>query len=155
MVAVEHHGRGTVRGGLRPALRRLASQSPDNGKSVIDRRFDMRPERCTFAIEHRLEPCRLGCRSAIQPEIASRPFIYKEGQVLMRPLGSPDPDPQRPGEPRVDYDIPHVKPWGFDMALYLLTKGIATGAMLLCVAVWLLDNDIPLTLVVGDTNRVK
>ena len=33
--------------------------------------------------------------------------------------------------PRVDYDMPHGKPWGLDMALYLLTKGIATGAMLL------------------------
>ena len=32
--------------------------------------------------------------------------------------------------PRVDYDTPHVKPWGLDMALYLLTKGIATGTML-------------------------
>src|SRR3954471_11911241 len=67
--------------------------------------------------------------SAIEPEIATRPFIYKEGQVLLRPLGSPDPDPQRPGDARVDYDTPHAKPWGFDMALYLLTKGIATGTM--------------------------
>ena len=31
--------------------------------------------------------------SAIQPEIATRPFIYKEGQVLLRPLGSPTADP--------------------------------------------------------------
>src|SRR5439155_1840929 len=71
--------------------------------------------------------------SAIQPEAAARPFIYKEGQVLLRPLGSPTPDPSRPGDPRVDYDTPHAKPWGLDMALYLLTKGIATGTMLLCV----------------------
>jgi Fe-S-cluster-containing dehydrogenase component/formate-dependent nitrite reductase membrane component NrfD len=71
--------------------------------------------------------------SVIEPEIATRPFIYKEGQVLLRPLGSPEPDPQRPGEPRVDYDTPHAKPWGFDMALYLLTKGIATGTMLVCL----------------------
>jgi Fe-S-cluster-containing dehydrogenase component/formate-dependent nitrite reductase membrane component NrfD len=70
--------------------------------------------------------------SAIQPEIATRPFMYKEGQVLLRPLGSPDPDPDRPGDARVDYDTPHVKPWGIDMAIYLLTKGIATGTMLLC-----------------------
>jgi Fe-S-cluster-containing dehydrogenase component/formate-dependent nitrite reductase membrane component NrfD len=70
--------------------------------------------------------------SAIQPEIAARPFIYKEGQVLLRPLGSPAPDPDRPGDARVDYDTPHVKPWGVDMAIYLLTKGIATGTMLLC-----------------------
>ena len=44
--------------------------------------------------------------------------------------GSPDADPARPGDARVDYDTPHAKPWGFDMALYLLTKGIATGTML-------------------------
>src|SRR5205085_744131 len=73
----------------------------------------------------------LGAEDAvIVPEIATRPFIYKEGQVLLRPLGSPDPDPSRPGDARVDYDTPHRTPWGFDMALYLLTKGIATGTML-------------------------
>jgi len=67
---------------------------------------------------------------AIDPEIAVRPFIYKEGQVLLRPLGSPAPDAARPGDARVDYDVPHAKPWGVDMALYLLTKGIATGTLL-------------------------
>jgi Fe-S-cluster-containing dehydrogenase component/formate-dependent nitrite reductase membrane component NrfD len=87
--------------------------------------------------------------SAIQPEIAVRPFIYKEGQVLLRPLGAPEPDPRKPGDPRVDYDTPHVKPWGFDMAVYLLTKGIATGVMLLCVLLWLFDHDVPLTRFVG------
>ena len=72
--------------------------------------------------------------STIQPETATRPFIYKEGQVRLRPLGSPEADPLRPGDARVDYDTPHAKPWGFDMALYLLTKGIATGTMLVCLA---------------------
>ncbi len=37
----------------------------------------------------------------------SRPFMFKEGQVHLRPLGAPEPDPQRPGDPRVDYDVPH------------------------------------------------
>jgi Fe-S-cluster-containing dehydrogenase component/formate-dependent nitrite reductase membrane component NrfD len=87
--------------------------------------------------------------SAIQPEIAVRPFIYKEGQVLLRPLGAPEPDPMRPGDPRVDYDVPHAKPWGFDMALYLLTKGIATGAMLLSALLWFAGIDAPLTRFVG------
>ncbi|MGH9140084.1 MAG: NrfD/PsrC family molybdoenzyme membrane anchor subunit, partial [Vicinamibacterales bacterium] len=71
--------------------------------------------------------------AAIQPEIATRPFIYKEGQVLLRPLGSPEADADRPGDARVDYDTPHAKPWGVDMAVYLLTKGIATGTMLVCL----------------------
>jgi Fe-S-cluster-containing dehydrogenase component/formate-dependent nitrite reductase membrane component NrfD len=88
--------------------------------------------------------------SAIRPEIAARPFIYKEGQVLLRPLGSPDPDPDRPGEPRVDYDTPHVKPWGLDMAIYLLTKGIATGTMLLCALLaHFFDDRSTLTMTVG------
>jgi Fe-S-cluster-containing dehydrogenase component/formate-dependent nitrite reductase membrane component NrfD len=87
--------------------------------------------------------------SAIQPEIATRPFVYKEGQVLMRPLGSPAPNPERPGDPRVDYDTPHAKPWGFDMALYLLTKGIATGAMLLSALLWMMGYRTPLTAWVG------
>ena len=87
--------------------------------------------------------------SAIQPETAVRPFMYKEGQVLLRPAGSPEPDPMSPGEARVDYDTPHVKPWGFDMALYLLTKGVATGAMLLSAVLWLLGNHSSLTRSVG------
>ena len=37
-------------------------------------------------------------RRVIMPEIATRPFMYKEGQVLLRPLGSPDADPSRPGD---------------------------------------------------------
>src|SRR5262245_19187094 len=88
--------------------------------------------------------------SAIRPEVAARPFIYKEGQVLMRPLGSPDPDPGRPGEPRVDYDTPHVKPWGLDMAIYLMTKGIAAGTMLLCALLqYFFDDRSALTMTVG------
>jgi Fe-S-cluster-containing dehydrogenase component/formate-dependent nitrite reductase membrane component NrfD len=87
--------------------------------------------------------------SAIQPEIATRPFIYKEGQVLLRPLGSPEADPSRPGDARVDYDTPHAKPWGFDMAIYLLTKGIATGGMIVSVLLWLLETRTPLTLYIG------
>jgi Fe-S-cluster-containing dehydrogenase component/formate-dependent nitrite reductase membrane component NrfD len=90
-----------------------------------------------------------GEESAMLPEAAARPFIYKEGKVLLRPLGSPAPDPARPGDARVDYDIPHVKPWGLDMAIYLLTKGIATGAMLVSVALFLLGTASPLTMVIG------
>lgn len=87
--------------------------------------------------------------SAIQPEAAARPFIYKEGQVLLRPLGAPAPDPSNPGEPRVDYDVPHAKPWGMDMALYLLTKGVSTGAMLISAMLWMLGVRDALTLVAG------
>lgn len=87
--------------------------------------------------------------SVIQPEIATRPFMYKEGQVLLRPLGSPEADPQRPGDARVDYDTPHKKPWGFDMALYLLTKGIATGTMLVCLTAFAFGNTSALTTLVG------
>ena len=87
--------------------------------------------------------------SVLQPEIAARPFLYKEGQVLLRPLGSPSPDASQPGAPRVDYDTPHVKPWGLDMALYLLTKGIATGAMLLSALLWWLGDHSALTRIAG------
>ena len=88
--------------------------------------------------------------SVIRPEVATRPFIYKEGQVLLRPLGSPAPDPLQTGVPRVDYDTPHVKPWGLDMALYLLTKGIATGTMLVSLLLpFALGDRAALTTVVG------
>jgi len=83
--------------------------------------------------------------AAIQPEVAARPFMYKEGQVVMRPLGAVDEDPRDPGFPRVDYDVPHKQAWGLDMALYLLTKGIATGAMLLASVLWLLGAYGPMT----------
>lgn len=76
--------------------------------------------------------------SVIRPEAAARPFYYKEGQVHLRPPGAPAPDAAHPGAPRVDYDIPHAKPWGIDMVLYLLFKAIATGAMLVAVVLWTL-----------------
>lgn len=78
--------------------------------------------------------------SAIRPEAAARPFYYKEGQVHLRPLGAPEPAPDSPGDPRVDYDIPHRKPWGMDMILYLFMKAVSTGAMLLA-AVLLLTGE--------------
>src|SRR5207244_158563 len=88
--------------------------------------------------------------SVIRPEVATRPFIYKEGQVLLRPLGSPVPDPARPGDARVDYDTPHEKAWGFDMAIYLLTKGIATGTLLVSLLLPLAyGGRSPLTTIVG------
>jgi Fe-S-cluster-containing dehydrogenase component/formate-dependent nitrite reductase membrane component NrfD len=88
--------------------------------------------------------------SVITPEVAVRPFIYKEGQVLLRPLGSPAPDSLQPGDARVDYDVPHAQPWGLDMALYLLTKGVATGTMLVSLLLPFIYGDrFPLTNVVG------
>ena len=82
--------------------------------------------------------------AAMRPEIAARPFLFREGQVKLRPLGSPDPDPATPGAPRVDYDVPHEQAWGFDLVLYLITKGISTGAMLLAAIFWLLGDRTPL-----------
>lgn len=84
--------------------------------------------------------------SIMQPEIASRPFIFKEGNVHLRPLGAPVPDPQSPGDPRVDYDVPHKKAWGIDLVLYLLTKGISTGALFLGAILWLLGDRSALTM---------
>ncbi|HET9263174.1 MAG TPA: NrfD/PsrC family molybdoenzyme membrane anchor subunit [Vicinamibacterales bacterium] len=74
--------------------------------------------------------------SAIRPEVAVRPLIYKEGQVHLRPLGAPEPDAGDPAAPRVDYDVPHGKPWGIDMVLYLLFKAVSTGAMLVAALLW-------------------
>jgi Fe-S-cluster-containing dehydrogenase component/formate-dependent nitrite reductase membrane component NrfD len=75
--------------------------------------------------------------SAINPEAAARPFYYREGKVHLRPLGAPTEDEASPGAPRVDYDTPHAKPWGVDMVLYLFTKAVSTGAMLLAAILWL------------------
>jgi formate-dependent nitrite reductase membrane component NrfD len=70
--------------------------------------------------------------------------MFKEGQVHLRPIGSPREDPEAPGAPRVDYDVPHGKPWGVDMVLYLFMKAVSTGALLLGAIFWLLGLDGPL-----------
>lgn len=82
--------------------------------------------------------------SVIRPEAAVRPLYYKEGQVHLRPVGAPMPDPESPGDPRVDYDTPHARPWGIDMVLYLLFKAIATGAMIAGALLWWLGMEGPL-----------
>jgi Fe-S-cluster-containing dehydrogenase component/formate-dependent nitrite reductase membrane component NrfD len=82
--------------------------------------------------------------SVIRPEASVRPLYYKEGQVHLRPVGAPMPDPESPGDPRVDYDAPHAKPWGIDMVLYLLFKAIATGAMIVGALLWWLGMEGPL-----------
>jgi formate-dependent nitrite reductase membrane component NrfD len=82
--------------------------------------------------------------SVIRPEASTRPVYFKEGQVHLRPLGAPAPDPESPGDPRVDYDVPHAKPWGVDMVLYLLFKAIGTGAMLVAALLWFLGVQGPL-----------
>ena len=78
--------------------------------------------------------------SVIRPEAAVRPLMFKEGQVHLRPIGAPEEDPEAPGAPRVDYDVPHAKPWGVDMVLYLFMKAVSTGAMLLGAILWLLGH---------------
>jgi Fe-S-cluster-containing dehydrogenase component/formate-dependent nitrite reductase membrane component NrfD len=78
--------------------------------------------------------------SVIRPEATVRPLMYKEGQVHLRPIGTPEEDPEDPGAPRVDYDVPHAKPWGVDMVLYLVAKAISTGVMLLAALLWLLGE---------------
>jgi formate-dependent nitrite reductase membrane component NrfD/ferredoxin len=78
--------------------------------------------------------------SAITPEIAARPFMFKEGGVHLRPLGAVEPDPANPGGPRVDYDMPHKKAWGIDLVLYLLMKGISTGSLFLGAVLWLMGD---------------
>ena len=83
--------------------------------------------------------------SVIRPEASVRPLYYKEGEVHLRPLGSPMPDPENPGDPRVDYDVPHKKPWGIDMVLYLLFKAIGTGAMLIAAIMWLFGYTSPVS----------
>jgi formate-dependent nitrite reductase membrane component NrfD len=87
--------------------------------------------------------------SVIRPEASVRPLYFKEGAVHLRPLGAPMPDPDSPGDARVDYDVPHGKPWGIDMVLYLLFKAIATGAMLVTALLWRLGFDGALTTMAG------
>jgi formate-dependent nitrite reductase membrane component NrfD len=46
--------------------------------------------------------------------------------------------------------VPHAKAWGVDMAVYLLTKGIATGTLLVSLLLsWIESDRSPLVLLVG------
>jgi Fe-S-cluster-containing dehydrogenase component/formate-dependent nitrite reductase membrane component NrfD len=92
--------------------------------------------------------------SVIRPEAAARPLYYKEGEVHLRPLGAPMEDPLAPGAPRVDYDVPHEKPWGIDMVLYLLLKAISTGVMMAAAILWLLGVDDRLTTLVAPLTSI-
>lgn len=87
--------------------------------------------------------------SVIRPEVAARPLIFREGQVALRPIGAPAGDPEAPGDPRVDYDVPHRKPWGLDLVIYLLAKGVAAGALFLSALLWWLGFREPLTVAGG------
>jgi Fe-S-cluster-containing dehydrogenase component/formate-dependent nitrite reductase membrane component NrfD len=87
-------------------------------------------------------------RDAMEPEAAVRPLMYKEGQVHLRPAGATATE-ARPGDPRVDYDVPHAKPWGVDMVLYLLFKAIATGTLMISALLWWLGFDGPVATLVG------
>lgn len=87
--------------------------------------------------------------SVIRPEVAARPLMFREGQVLLRPVGAPAEDPAAPGDPRVDYDVPHRKAWGIDLVLYLLAKGISAGALFLSALLWLRGDQSALTTVAG------
>ncbi len=82
--------------------------------------------------------------SVLRPEASVRPLYYKEGEVHLRPLGAPAPDDNHPGDARVDYDVPHEKPWGTDMVLYLFMKAISTGVMLVAALLWLTGTGGPL-----------
>src|SRR5262249_47921456 len=82
--------------------------------------------------------------SVLTPEASVRPLYYKEGQVHLRPLGATAPDDDHPGDARVDYDVPHEKPWGTDMVLYLFMKAISTGVMLVAALLWLMNTGGPL-----------
>src|SRR4029079_7847187 len=74
---------------------------------------------------------------------------YREGQVHLRPIGSPVEDPESPGDPRVDYDIPAAKPGGPYMVLFLFMRAVSPGAILLGAILWLLGFDGPLTTIVA------
>jgi Fe-S-cluster-containing dehydrogenase component/formate-dependent nitrite reductase membrane component NrfD len=87
--------------------------------------------------------------SAIRPEAATRPLYFKEGQVHLRPIGAPMEDPASPGDPRVDYDVPHAKPWGVDMVLYLFMKAVSTGVMMVAAILLLMGDASALVTIVA------
>jgi Fe-S-cluster-containing dehydrogenase component/formate-dependent nitrite reductase membrane component NrfD len=87
--------------------------------------------------------------SVIRPELAARPLLFREGQVALRPVGAPAGHPGAPGDPRVDYDVPHRKPWGLDLVVYLVAKGVAAGALFFSALFWWLGFREPLTVVAG------
>lgn len=87
--------------------------------------------------------------AVMRPEEPVRPLMFREGQVVLRPIGSPDPVASDPGAPRVDYDVPHTQAWGADLVAYLFAKSIATGALFLAAVLRLLGDTSALTTAVA------
>ncbi len=76
--------------------------------------------------------------AVLRPEAAAKASIYAWAQ---RPPGEAAADFLMPSPTelaRVSYDVPHEKPWGFMVSLYLWTKSLATGPILLAAILGLL-----------------
>ncbi|HQZ91120.1 MAG TPA: polysulfide reductase NrfD [Thermomicrobiales bacterium] len=73
--------------------------------------------------------------ASLTPEALSWDNAYLWGEI--RPDGRPKEAKQAneplvgPGDTKVVYDVHHPKPWGWRVATYLWTKGIAAGALLI------------------------
>ena len=87
--------------------------------------------------------------SAIRPEVAARPLIFKEGQVHLRPLGAPMPDPERPGRPARRLRRAAREAVGHRHGPLSALQGISTGAMLLSALLWCWAIDGPLAAIAG------
>jgi Fe-S-cluster-containing dehydrogenase component/formate-dependent nitrite reductase membrane component NrfD len=126
-------------------------------------------EKCNFCanrVENELQPacvsvCPTECRifgDLDDPKSEVSRIVQREAFMVRKPekgtgpkvfyLGA-DEATLRPGDPHVDYDVPHHKAWGMDLVMYLLTKGISTGAMLISSALWIAGDHSALVAFAG------
>ena len=82
--------------------------------------------------------------ACMRPEIAARPFMFKEGQVHLRPLGSPIPTRRSPAMPRVDYDVPHKKAVGHRPGAVSADQGHLDRRDAARRVLWLMGDRAPL-----------
>jgi hypothetical protein len=75
----------------------------------------------------------------MRPEIATRPFMFREGQVHLRPLGSVDPQDANAAT-RASTMTCRTRSVGLRPRAVLLFKGVSTGAMFLSALLWFLGD---------------
>ncbi|MEK6710877.1 MAG: 4Fe-4S dicluster domain-containing protein, partial [Nitrospinota bacterium] len=77
-----------------------------------------------------------GSRQLLDPTHSAQSGIYKQGEMdAQRKEMTPPWESQRGGG-RAVYDTFHKTPWGEKIEIYLMTKGVSTGLLVLSLLLW-------------------
>jgi len=77
-----------------------------------------------------------GSRGLLDPTHAAQSGIYKQGEMDELRKAAMPPWENKRGASRTVYDTFHKTPWGEQIEMYLLTKGLSTGLFVLSLLFW-------------------